>query len=196
MLVKRIVEEVAGGSYRRLIAERIAGPLQLQKTFVAESIDDLAALAPGTSSRLDPASTPLDIRTHYHPAWVSHGVVASTASDLVRLLHGLFRGAFLSQDSIDEMLTLVSIPLDPGTATDDAPLLPARPGYGLGVMGDPESPWGLVVGHNGGGPCYSASAFHAFGLGGVSACAMGAIERGFSAERVVADVFDAWAGRQ
>jgi D-alanyl-D-alanine carboxypeptidase len=196
MLVKRIVEDVAGRSYRQLIAERIAGPLRLRKTFVAESLDDLATLAPGTSSLLDPASTPRDIRTHYHPAWVSHGVVASTSSDLVRFLHGLFRGGLLSQSSLDEMLTLVPVPIDPGTATsDDAPLLPARPGYGLGVMGDPETPWGLIGGHNGGGPCYSASAFHAFGLGGVSVCAMGAIEREFSAERVVAGVFDAWAGR-
>lgn len=57
-------------------------------------------------------------------------------------------------------------------------------------MGDPGSPWGLAVGHNGGGPCYSASAFHAFDLGGASVCAMGAIEEGFSAEDMVFDVLD------
>ena len=39
-------------------------------------------------------------------------------------------------------------------------------------------------------PCYSASAFHAFDLGGASVCAMGAIEEGFSAEDVVFDVLD------
>lgn len=50
--------------------------------------------------------------------------------------------------------------------------------------------WGLVVGHNGGGPCYSASAIHAFDLSGASVCAMGAIEEGFSAEDVVFDVLD------
>ena len=57
-------------------------------------------------------------------------------------------------------------------------------------MGDPASPWGLLVGHNGGGVCYSASAFHAFDLGGSSVCAMGAIEESFRAERVVAAVLD------
>jgi len=57
-------------------------------------------------------------------------------------------------------------------------------------MGDPASPWGLTVGHNGGGPCYSASAFHAFDLSGVSVCAMGAIEEDFSAEGVVASILD------
>ena len=57
-------------------------------------------------------------------------------------------------------------------------------------MGDPASPWGLVAGHNGGGPCYNASAFHAFDLGGASVCAMGAIEEGFNAEGLVFDVLD------
>jgi D-alanyl-D-alanine carboxypeptidase len=193
MLVKRILEQVAGDSYRTLIAERIAGPLQLGRTFVAESIEDLATLAPGASTLLASDGTSCDIRNHYHPGWVSHGVVASTASDLVRFLNAIIRGGFLSHDSLGQMLALISVSLDStGTASEDRPLRPVRPGYGLGVMGDPASPWGLIVGHNGGGPCYSASAFHAFGLNGLSVCAMGAIERGFSAERNVAGVFDYW----
>jgi D-alanyl-D-alanine carboxypeptidase len=82
MLLKRIVEDVTGDSYRTLIADRIAGPLRLARTFVAESIEDLATLASGTSSLLAPDAMPCDVRNHYHPGWVSHGVVASTASDL------------------------------------------------------------------------------------------------------------------
>lgn len=35
-----------------------------------------------------------------------------------------------------------------------------------------------------------ASAFHAFGLGGVSVCAMGAIVEKVSAEEIVADILD------
>src|SRR5262249_31732077 len=54
MLVKRILEEVTGQSYRTLVAEYIARPLRLRRTFVAESIEDLATLAPGTSSLLAP----------------------------------------------------------------------------------------------------------------------------------------------
>src|SRR5262249_44912220 len=84
MLVKRIIEDVTGDSYRTLIAERIAGPLRLRRTFVAETIEDLATLAPGTSSLLASDATSRDVRNYYHPGWVSHGVVASTASDLVR----------------------------------------------------------------------------------------------------------------
>lgn len=188
MLLKRVAEEVAGASYRALIAERIARRLGLQRTFVAESIEDLAALAPGTSSALSPDGAPRDVRAHYHPGWVSHGVVASTASDVVCFLDGLFRGDLLSRSSLAQMTELVVVP-DPADSSQPDPRR-GKPSYGLGLMGDPASPWGLVVGHNGGGPCYSASAFHAFDLGGASVCAMGAIEEGFSAEDVVFDVLD------
>ena len=57
-------------------------------------------------------------------------------------------------------------------------------------MGDPASLWGRILGHNGGGPCYSASAFHAPDLRGASLCAMGAIEDGSDAEGLVFDVPD------
>ena len=191
MLLKRVAEEVTGASYRALIAERIARRLGLRRTFVAESIDDLAALAPGTSSALSPDGAPREVRTHYHPGWVSHGVVASTASELVCFLDGLFRGELLSRQSLAQMTELVALPADPAAPSEQDPASRrGKPSYGLGLMGDPESPWGLVVGHNGGGPCYSASAFHAFDLGGASVCAMGAIEKDFSAEDVVFDVLD------
>ena len=192
MLLKRVAETVTGASYRELISKRIVGPLGLQRTFVAESVGDLAPLARGTSCALSPDGAPRDVRAYYHPGWVSHGVVASTASDLVRFLDGLFRGELLSRQSLMQLTELVPVPPDPAVASteQDTPSRYGRPSYGLGLMGDPASPWGLVVGHNGGGPCYNASAFHAFDLGGASVCAMGAIEEGFRAERVVFDVFD------
>jgi D-alanyl-D-alanine carboxypeptidase len=192
MLLKRVAEEATGVSYRALISERIARPLGLRRTFVAESIKDLAALAPGTSSALSPDGASRDVRTHYHPGWVSHGVITSTASELVRFLDGLFRGELLSRYSLAQMMELVIVPTDPSEAPSeqDARSRRGKPSYGLGLMGDPVSPWGLAVGHNGGGPCYSASAFHAFDLGGASVCAMGAIEEGFNAEAVVFDVLD------
>ena len=109
MLVKRVIEGVTGDSYRTLIAEHIAGPLGLRRTFVPESIADLTTLAAGMSSLLASDATSRDARSHYHPGWVSHGVVASTASDQVRFLNGLFRGRLLSQDSLDQMLTLIPV---------------------------------------------------------------------------------------
>ncbi|MBL0937643.1 MAG: beta-lactamase family protein [Gemmatimonadaceae bacterium] len=192
MLLKRIAEEAAGDSYRDLISEYIAGPLGLRRTFVAESITDLAALAPGTSSALSPDGASRDVRSHYHPGWVSHGVVASTASELVRFLDSLFRGALLTRHSIAQMMELVTVPMPPHVPSSEQNRPPRyrKPSYGLGLMGDPASPRGLIVGHNGGGPCYSASAFHAFDLGGASVCAMGAIEEGFDAAALVFDVLD------
>jgi D-alanyl-D-alanine carboxypeptidase len=192
MLLKRVAEEVAGVLYRDLVLERIVRPLGLRRTFVAESVSDVARLAPGTSCALSPDGAPRDVRAHYHPGWVSHGVVASTASELVRFLDGLFRGELLSPQSLARMTALVVVPTGPSGASSeqDPPSRRGTPSYGLGLMGDPASPWGLVVGHNGGGPCYSASAFHAFDLGDASVCAMGAIEEGFDAEGVVFDVLD------
>jgi D-alanyl-D-alanine carboxypeptidase len=192
MLLKRILEKVAGHSYRELVAERIARPLGLSRTFVAESIADLESLAPGTSRALGADGSSREVRAHYHPGWVSHGVVASTASDIVRFIDALFHGRLLSRSSLGEMMTLVRVPVERDSRASPArsPLRMTAPSYGLGLMGDPASPWGLIVGHNGGGPCDSASAFHAADLGGVSVCAMGAIEEDFSAEEVVAGVLD------
>jgi D-alanyl-D-alanine carboxypeptidase len=185
MLVKRIAEDVTAKSYRALIADLVF-PLGLKRTFVAESLDDLATLAPGTSFLLSPDGSPREARTHYHPGWVSHGVVASTASECILFMDALFKGHVISRDSLREMLELVDLSDGPD---GDSPLRAVKPGYGLGVMGDPESPWGRAFGHNGGGPCYSASAFHTFDHGGFSVCAMAAIE-GFSPEQVVATVLD------
>lgn len=186
MLLARIAEDVTGTSYRALVSEHIARPLGLRRTFVAESLEDLAVLAPGTSSALAPDGAPRDARAHYHPGWVSHGVVVSTASDLVRFLDGLFGGELVSRQSLALMTELVAVPTDPS----DAPPRHRRPSYGLGLMADPASPWGLIAGHNGGGPCYSASAFHAFDLDDASVCVMGAIEEEFDAEGLVFDVLD------
>jgi len=192
MLAKRIAEEVSGIPYRDLISKYIAEPLGLNKTFVPQSIEDLALLAPGISSMLSPDGSPRDVRTHYHPGWVSHGVVASTSSEIVRFLDGLFQGQLVSRHFLDQMMQLVLVPMSATASAPgrSSPLRPGKPGYRLGLMGDSASPWGLLVGHNGGGPSYSATAFHAFDLGGLSVCAMGAVEKDFSTEQVVAGVLD------
>lgn len=190
MLLKRIAEETAGASFATLVSERIANPLGLRRTWVAESIDDLATLAPAMSRLLSPDGAPRDVRTTYHPGWVSHGVVASTASDVVRFLAALFGGAVVSRGALAQMLELVPVPVDPSDAWPAGP-----PMYGLGVMGSATSRWGLIAGHNGGGPGYTASAFHSVKLG-ATVCVMGAIEDGFDAEGLVFDVFDRLAAER
>jgi D-alanyl-D-alanine carboxypeptidase len=196
MLLKRIAEEVVGTTYASLISDRIARPLGLRRTFVPESLEDLSSLAPASSRALAVDGTPRDVRHHYHPGWVSHGVVASTPSEIVRFLDALFCRRLVSPQSLCAMTTLVPVPM-PSAAKAPAKEPPPRwgqPSYGLGLMGDPVSPWGVMWGHNGGGPGYSTSAFHAPGLGGVSVCTMAAMEEGFRAEDVVFAALDLFVG--
>ena len=80
-----------------------------------------------------------------------------------RELRGII-DAYGSAEAERELTTLVPVP--------SAPAHWVRPGYGLGIMGDAGSRWGMLWGHNGGGPGYTTSAFHAPRLGGVSVCAM------------------------
>lgn len=195
MLAKRIVEEAGGSSLATLVRQRIAGPLGLERTFVAESIEDLAGLAPALSSQLSPDRSPCEVRGLYHPGWVSHGVVASTASDIARFLDALLEGDVVAPASRAELTALRPLRRGIAPGEDESPLRPREPGYGLGLMGDSASPWGRLAGHNGGGPGYAASAFHAFDLDGASVCAMGAAEA-FNAEAVVAEVLDALTARR
>ena len=189
MLLKRIVEDLADRSFADLVAERIAGPLGLARTFVPASVEDLRSLAPATSRALADDRALRDVREHYHPGWVSHGVVASTPSDIARFLHALFRGRIVSADSLREMTALVPVPMEPGAR---APW--AEPSYGLGIMADPRSRWGRVWGHNGGGPGYSTSAFHAPDLDGLSVCAM-CTQEAEGAQLLVFAALDALASR-
>jgi len=188
MFVKRITEQVGGSSFATLILERIARPLGLARTFVPESVGDLATLAPAPSRSLAHDAAPRDVRDYYHPGWVSHGVVASTPTEIARVFDALFRGRLISSASLHELTTLVPISAQVESAHW------GRPGYGLGIMGDTASRWGRLWGHNGGGPGYTTSAFHAPDLGGVSVCAMCALEEKSTAEQLVFAVFDALRG--
>ena len=190
MLLKGIAEQVGGESYRDLIANRIAAPLGLRDTAVVEALEELKTLAAGTTSELAPNGGPLDVRSYYHPGWVSHGVIASSCSDVARFFDALFGDRIISRGRVREMLQLILLPKSSPDEGYSSPLRPVSPGYGLGLMGDPDSPWGLLVGHNGGGPCYRASAFHAM-TSGITVCAMTAIERGFDTESIVAQLLDA-----
>nr|WP_277875224.1 serine hydrolase domain-containing protein [Anabaena sphaerica] len=187
LLLKRIIEAVTGSSYRDLIFDRIIRPLGLRQTFVPESVEELSSLTPATSCALALDGTPRDVRHYYHPGWVSHGVIASTPSEIVLFLNSLFSNLLLPQHCVEEMARLVpvALPTIEGLATPKPTQPWVRPSYGLGLMGDPASAWGLMLGHNGGGPGYSASAFHFPELGGVSICAMCAMEEGLKAEDIV-----------
>ena len=186
MLLKNIGEKATGTPFSSLVSERIARPLGLRTMFVPQSIEDLSSLAPTQSRALSTDGTVHDVRQHYHPGWVSRGVVASSPSDIARFLDGLFNYRLISKQSLEKMIALVPVPMTPSPEDRIG-----KPSYGLGLMADPESPWGPLYGHNGGGPGYSASAFFVPNLGDLSICAMSATENEkFKAHELVFDVLD------
>ncbi|MBD1851844.1 beta-lactamase family protein [Cyanobacteria bacterium FACHB-502] len=191
LLLKRIAEAATGISFRNLIFNHIVRPLGLRQTFVPESIAELTSLAPAFSRALAADRTARDVRHFYHPGWVSHGVIASTPAEIVLFLNAVFGDRLLPGHCVEEMAILTPVPM-PDTSNSPQAESPrwVKPSYGLGLMGDPASGWGLVLGHNGGGPGYNTSAFHAPELGGVSVCAMCAVEQSIQAEELVFAVLD------
>jgi D-alanyl-D-alanine carboxypeptidase len=147
MLLKSIAETAGGDRYATLVRDWIARPHDLDGTFVAESLADMAALARAPSRHLSSDGRPRDTRTHYHPGWVSHGVVASRPSDIARFYHALMGGRMVARASLREMTQSISLDDDPDARWGTA-------NYGLGLAGDPSVSWG----HGGGGPGYQAFA--------------------------------------
>jgi D-alanyl-D-alanine carboxypeptidase len=151
LLVRRIVEARGGGSLARVLDDLIFRPLGLRNTSVAASLANTRSLTPGYSAQLDDDGELRDVRDRYHPGWVSHGVVESTAAETAAIVTALFDGRLLGPAALAEMLHGVAVGVEhPAFAV---------PGYGLGLMLDLAPDAGLVAGHAGGGPGYSTAAF-------------------------------------
>jgi len=135
LLLRRLLDEHGG-------LAAFLPQLGLADAAVAERPVDLRdAVAASSALLLEGVD---DVRGVYDPRWVGHRTLLARAEDLV----GFWR------DLPAEMLaprTFVPIGFEaPGSV---------RPSYGLGVMADPGSPLGTVVGHGGGGPGYAAAVF-------------------------------------
>jgi D-alanyl-D-alanine carboxypeptidase len=149
-VVKRIVERTAKASFGDALQQHVLSPLELQQTFTLNNTSGMDRVAPGYSALFSPDESIKDVRSVYHPGWCGTGVVASTGSDLCRFFEALVGGRLLSQNSLDRMLTLQRVPgVHPPAVS---------PSYGLGIMGDPDSPRGLCYGHGGGGPGWNLAA--------------------------------------
>jgi D-alanyl-D-alanine carboxypeptidase len=135
LLLRRLLDEHGGLS-------AFLPRLGLADATVAERTADLRAAAPAPSAQLLDGVD--DVRSVYDPRWVGHRTLVARAEDLV----GLW--CELPTEMLDPR-TFVPI----GT---DAPGF-VRPSYGLGVMADPGSELGTVVGHGGGGPGYATAVF-------------------------------------
>jgi D-alanyl-D-alanine carboxypeptidase len=158
LLIRMLIEKVTGYSLREVLEQFVLKSLKVEKTCVVESLENCADLTPGYSRLLSQTDDLEDISKKYHPGWVSHGVVSSTASELARIFDGLFLGKLLNSDSLEEMKQAVVVP-------GKHPLF-GKTGYGLGLMIDLEPTLSPVFGHGGEGPGYSAAAFHFSSLAG------------------------------
>ena len=151
LLLRKLIEAVFHSSLSTAFYNQIFGPLDLQHTFVAQTLDDAQQLTPGYSSFFERDDSFEDVRSVYHPEWVSHGVVIATALELAQLFDSIFSGRLLSSEE-----SLVAM-LEPVEAQVEHPLF-QEPAYGLGLMIDRGSRFGILAGHGGGGPGYSAGA--------------------------------------
>ncbi len=148
LLLRRILDETQAGGFAGALERELTAPLGMTQTSLALELDELFGLAPGISAQIGPGTR--DVRGRYHPRWVGHRTAISTAGDLRRFWTALAGGTLLGR-SFDDLLRLVPVGVE---AYGFGP-----PSYGLGVMGDPEWPAGVLIGHGGGGPGYGAAAF-------------------------------------
>jgi D-alanyl-D-alanine carboxypeptidase len=135
LLLRRLLDEHGG-------LAAFLPQLGLAEAKVAEGLADFSAAVPAPSALL--LDGVRDVRGVYDPRWVGHRTLIARAGELVDFWRGL------PAEMLDPR-TFVPIGFDaPGFV---------RPCYGLGVMVDPGSPLGTVVGHGGGGPGYATAVF-------------------------------------
>jgi len=177
MLLRRLIEAVSGQTFAESVAAEVCQPLGLRSTSVIQSRDDFQALAPAYTFTASSDGLPVDVRATYDPGWVAPGVVASTATDIVRFYDRLFAGDLLPGPLLEEMRKVVRTG-EPSMQRFVAP------SYGLGLMADPRSPYGVLFGHNGGGPGFTSSAFHVVSPRGqaVTVAVLSNIENPFEVE--------------
>ena len=151
LALKTLLEQTTGRSLQEILDALFFTPLGLSQTFVATSLEDVTNLTPGYTRALG-SDDLVNMAQRYHPGWVSHGVVVSTAAELATMLDALFAGQVLEASLVEHMAQPVySLGAHP-------PL--KNVGCGLGLFVDTDSPYGQVMGHSGGGPGYSIAAFH------------------------------------
>ncbi|WP_346291999.1 serine hydrolase domain-containing protein [Sphaerothrix gracilis] len=160
LLLKQVLEQVTDLTLGQLLDQVIFRPLSLAKTFVPETLEQVGELTPGYTACW--SQDELQNMTQvYHPSWVAHSVVISTAPELAKIIDALLSGQIISPSLVEQMS-------QPVHTLGKYPLFTSL-GYGLGLFIDDASPYGIVRGHTGEGPGYSVAAFHLQKLANVRA---------------------------
>jgi D-alanyl-D-alanine carboxypeptidase len=141
-LIGLILQKQTGKSLPDLVQQRIARPLGLKHTYLANpratntgpgyAHGYAVSFAGSSPSYVDTATWPIG-------GWGgAAGAIISTQKDLSQFFSAVLGGKLFSQKQLDQMKTTIPVPAD----------FPIRGGYGLGLF-KIESPCGTVWGHGG-----------------------------------------------
>lgn len=150
-LLKRVIEALSATSFSAAMAQLIIRPLGLENTFVAEDIPS-GRLTPGYSRDLNAEKRMENVAGKYHPGWCYAGLMASCVTDVVEFYKQLLLGDLLP----DPLLAQLREPVPTGSRDPRF----VNPCYGFGVMIDPGSEYGTLIGHSGEGPGYNPWIMH------------------------------------
>ncbi len=152
MLLYEAIEVVTGKSFAEALKSHVFEILDLKNTYVAHELDIKGVLTPGFSRDLNAENRMENVIPRYHPDWCATGLIVSTTEDVVKFFDGVFSGKILDSQYLQQMLTLVP--------TSIRHFWYKKCCYGLGIMADSESGYGVMYGHGGSGPGYNTWAMH------------------------------------
>jgi D-alanyl-D-alanine carboxypeptidase len=138
IFVRQLIEETAGLEIGEALRTLVFGPLDIQRTRIAATPEDMKQTFWGN-------------RDGYDPNWVYHGLLIGPPSDAADFLRRLFSESFLSEDARSAMKTMHAL----GGSIAGRPW--TRIGYGLGLMMGEMAEAGTAFGHSGvGHDCVSS----------------------------------------
>jgi CubicO group peptidase (beta-lactamase class C family) len=130
IFVRQLIEEKAGLGLDEALRMLVFAPLDIQRTRIAATPDDMKATFWGNPDG-------------YDPRWVYHGLLIGPPSDAADFLRRLFSKTFLSEGTRSAMKTMHAL----GGSIAGRPW--TRIGYGLGLMMGEMGDAGAAFGHSG-----------------------------------------------
>jgi D-alanyl-D-alanine carboxypeptidase len=138
IFIRQLIEEKAGLEIGEALRRLVFGPMDIRRTRIAATPDDMKQTFWGNPDG-------------YDPRWVYHGLLIGPPSDATDFLRRLFSGTFLSDGARSAMKTVHRL----GGSIAGRPW--TKTGYGLGLMMGEMAEAGVAFGHSGvGHDCVSS----------------------------------------
>jgi CubicO group peptidase (beta-lactamase class C family) len=147
VFVRQLIEERAGLGIGEALRRLVFDPMDIQRTRIATTREDMKQTFWGNSDG-------------YDPNWVYHGLLIGPPSDAADFLRRLFSESFLSEGARSAMKTMHAL----GGSIAGRPW--TRIGYGLGLMMGEMGDAGTAFGHSGVGHDCVSSLYWFSGLPG------------------------------